>query len=226
VGNPPDFQGDERDVILLSMVATRAKQAITGRTAQRRYNVAASRARDQMWLFVSIPPETLKATDLRHSLLSYMRHPPLALATDRDLDGATPDQLQPPFQSLLEQRVFLELRRQGYAVVPQYPVHNRRIDLVIVGDNGRLAVECDTPDLPMTPDELQHDLQRERELRRAGWQFVRIRDSDYLLDPAAALEPLWRQLQQRGIEPRSLSAAPRRQVRWTPVTLSDDEDDS
>ncbi|MBF9132109.1 AAA family ATPase [Plantactinospora sp. S1510] len=226
VGQPPDFQGDQRDVVLLSMVVTRAKKALTARAERRRYNVAATRAKDQMWLFVSTSSETLSATDLRHSLVTYMLHPPATLTTDPSLDDAPPDKRQPPFQSLLEQRVFLELRRQGYAVVPQYPIANHRIGLVVIGDNGRLAVECDTPEIGKDPDQLQRDVQRERELRRAGWQFVRIRESEYLLDPEAALEELWRQLEQRGVEPRSLPPAPRHQARWKPAPLTDVEDDS
>jgi hypothetical protein len=60
-------------------------------------------------------------------------------------------------------------------------------------------------------------------LRRCDWQFVRVRESEYLLDPVAALVPLWQRLEQRGIEPRSLPAAPRGQVRWSPVPLSEAE---
>lgn len=225
VGQPPDFQGDERDIILLSMVVTKARKALTGRTEQRRYNVAASRACDQLWLFTSVPPASLNPTDLRHSLLTYMLHPPATLTVDPELDDVTPGTRTEPFTCLLQQRVFLELRRRGYAVVPHYPVDHRAIDLVVVGDNGRLAVECDTPSRNRQPEQVQQELHRERELRRAGWQFIRIRDSEYLHDPAAALEPLWQQLQQRGIEPRSLPAAPRQQPRWRPTPLSDEEDD-
>ncbi|MDX8411597.1 MAG: DEAD/DEAH box helicase [Mariprofundaceae bacterium] len=54
-GNPYSFQGDERDVIFLSMVAAPNERigAMTRPPDQRRFNVAASRARDQMWLFYS-----------------------------------------------------------------------------------------------------------------------------------------------------------------------------
>ncbi len=226
VGQPPEFQGDERDIVMLSMVVTKAKRALTSRTEQRRYNVAVTRARDQLWLFASVHASSLNPADLRHSLLTYMLHPPATLAIDPDLDDITADTRAEPFDSLLQQRVFLELRRRGYAVVPQYPVDHRTIDLVVVGDNGRLAVECDTPSRPLQPDEVEQELHRERELRRAGWQFIRLRDSEYLLDSTAALEPLWQQLQQRRIEPRSLPAAPRQEARWRPTLLSNDDDDS
>ncbi|MET9895149.1 hypothetical protein ABZZ47_34045 [Streptomyces sp. NPDC006465] len=50
--------------------------AATGRHHERRFNVAASRARDQMWLFHSMTADQLSSKDLRHSLLTYMQSPP------------------------------------------------------------------------------------------------------------------------------------------------------
>ena len=80
VGTPPDFQGDERDVVFVSLVIAEKRAAVTGTEWQRRFNVAASRAKDQMWLFHSVGPELLTVTDLRASLLSYVLNPPPALA--------------------------------------------------------------------------------------------------------------------------------------------------
>ncbi|MEU9954593.1 AAA domain-containing protein [Streptomyces sp. NPDC050982] len=77
VGTPEQFQGDQRDVILLSMVVDGANAiAATGRNHERRFNVAASRARDQMWLFHSMTADQLSSKDLRRSLLTYMTSPP------------------------------------------------------------------------------------------------------------------------------------------------------
>src|SRR5690606_13898039 len=48
VGTPPDFQGDERHVLFLSMVVAPEQNiaAMTRTEYQRRFNVAASRAQD------------------------------------------------------------------------------------------------------------------------------------------------------------------------------------
>ena len=55
VGDPSSFQGDERDVILLSMVASKGSAPHqSGRMYEQRYNVALSRARDRMVLFRSL----------------------------------------------------------------------------------------------------------------------------------------------------------------------------
>ncbi len=54
-GDAYAFQGDERDVMLLSLVSASAEDrrvpALTDRAARQRFNVAASRARDQLVLF-------------------------------------------------------------------------------------------------------------------------------------------------------------------------------
>ncbi|MGH3789182.1 MAG: AAA domain-containing protein [Pseudonocardiaceae bacterium] len=226
-GSPPDFQGDERDVILLSMVVTKARRALTRLEEQRRFNVAASRARDQMWLFTSVAEDQLKAGDLRRSLLTYMTNPPSTLPSMDDLVDVTPDEPHPRFDSLFEQRVFLRLRDLGYAVIPQYAVEGKRIDLVVVGAQGRLAVECDGHMFHTTPEQLRADLERERELRRAGWQFFRIRDSEFRFDSDTALAGLWQMLDRRGIEPSKLPPSATATVDdWQPVILHDSDEEA
>ncbi|MGH3708669.1 MAG: AAA domain-containing protein [Pseudonocardiaceae bacterium] len=225
VGAPPDFQGTERDVILLSMVVTKARRMLALPVEQRRFNVAASRARDQMWLFTSVAEDQLRRGDLRYSLLNYMTNPPSALLSMDDLADVTPDEPHPRFDSIFEQRVFLRLRDRGYAVIPQYPVETRRIDLVVVGAQGRLAVECDGHAFHTTLEKRRDDLERERELRRAGWQFFRVRDSEFRFDPDGALAELWQMLERRGIRPCQLPPSTTLRIDdWQPVTLPNSDD--
>ncbi|MPZ47272.1 MAG: hypothetical protein GEV05_28705 [Betaproteobacteria bacterium] len=42
---------------------------------------------------------------------------------------------------------------------------------------------------------------RQRDLERAGWQFVRIRGGDFYRDCGTALDPLWAELERLGIRP-------------------------
>ncbi|WP_328854375.1 AAA domain-containing protein [Microbispora hainanensis] len=221
VGTPPDFQGDERDVVFLSMVIAERRSAVTSTEWQRRFNVAASRAKDQMWLFHSVSPDLLSPVCLRRSLLAYMLNPPPALGRE-PLSDVTPDEPHRDFDSLFEQRVFLRIRERGYHVVPQYEVNGRRIDLVVSGAQGRLAVECDGDRWHGTPEQLENDLDRERELKRAGWQFWRVRESEFYFDQEAALAPLWAELDRRGIRPGEVDADDEAQQdeSWSAVTLS------
>jgi hypothetical protein len=65
---------------------------------------------------------------------------------------------------------------------------------------GRLAVECDG-DKWHGPERYEHDMARQRDLERAGWQFVRIRGGDFYRDPGKAMEPVWLELNRLGIQP-------------------------
>lgn len=206
VGTPPDFQGDERDVVFLSMVVAPGAPAIalTRQEYQRRFNVAASRARDQVWLFHSVGLADLAPGDLRHSYLSYVlarSHADERVVEEPPrLDHVTADIPHPRFDSLFEQRVFRELVGAGYRVTPQVEVNGRRLDLVVAGGRARLAVECDGDEVE-TPTQVAHDFARERQLRRAGWPFWRVRQSDFESDPVAALASLWPRLAAAGITP-------------------------
>ncbi|MFC4605850.1 AAA domain-containing protein [Rhodococcus kronopolitis] len=225
IGTPPDFQGDERHVVLLSMVIAPGQRvaARTDNKAQRAFNVAASRAQDQLWLFHSVAPDSLRDNDLRHSLLTYMLATSPAPADPMPI-GVTRDDRHAAFDSLFEQRVFLDITGRGYHVNPQVEVNSRRIDLVVTGAAGRLAVECDGDAFHTTPEQRARDLERERELKRCGWVFWRIRESAYYLDPTVALSGLCAELDRRGIAPLLLGDATASSGPvWTPTVLIDDD---
>ncbi|MEV6946952.1 AAA domain-containing protein [Streptomyces sp. NPDC051172] len=232
VGNAASFQGDERHVILLSMVVTDPPRATGGnKSEQQAYNVAASRAQDQMWLFYSVPPDRLRPHDLRLNLLTYMENPPASLEAADDIGPVSPDIRRAPFDSLFEQRVYLEIKERGYHVVPQFPAGSKRIDLVVVGARGRLAVECDgDPFHHATREQIVSDQRRDRELQRVGWKFWRIRDSDFRFDPEAALSGLWEELDRQGIRPTSYPRTGRiptpgaSDTEWRPLDLASDDE--
>ncbi len=228
VGTPPDFQGDERSVVFLSMVVAPNQDfpALSASQYKRRFNVAASRAQDQLWLFHSVTVDRLKRSDLRNSLLAYVTSTSPAPANPMPRD-VTPDVRRSEFASLFEQRLFVDLRDRGYHVNPGVEVNNRRIDLVVTGQVSRLAVECDGDSIQSTPERRLADLQREQELKRCGWTFWRVRESEYYLDVEAALEDLWNTLSALGIEPNTISIAPAETVteEWIPVDLDRLHDD-
>ena len=79
-GEAANFQGDERDVIIISTVVavdpgvpSSRVAAMTGNAAMRRINVAASRARDQMWVVHSVEPDRFPDGDLRGALIRHCR---------------------------------------------------------------------------------------------------------------------------------------------------------
>lgn len=199
-GNAAQFQGDERDIIFLSMVdGPPTDGQLTMRDAgpkdlyKKRYNVAVSRARNQLWVVHSVDPDThLKPGDLRQRLIAHARDP-LALLRAMEEQGKRTD--SPYF----EKPVLERLMRAGYRVHPQWQVGSRRIDLVVEGTTKWLAVECDGEKWH-TPEQLQQDLERQAILERLGWVFVRIRGSVFFRDPDTAMAPVFAKLEQLGIE--------------------------
>ncbi|MFI6827538.1 AAA domain-containing protein [Kribbella sp. NPDC050241] len=205
-GNAEAFQGDERDVIFMSMVSS--LQSTTGpvrigtlskESDQQRLNVAASRARDQVWLFHSVQPGDLSGKDLRQRYLQYLLKPPVEQDA-LDIGEVMPDRRHSAFDSLFEQRVFIALRERGFRVRPQVKVGGYRIDLVVEGGTKRLAVECDGDAFHDT-ETADSDAARQRDLERVGWTFWRVRGSTFFRDPEQALEPLWQLLEALDIQP-------------------------
>ena len=199
-GNAAQFQGDERDVVFLSMVdgppddgKLMLRDAGPKDLYKKRYNVAVSRARNQLWVIHSLDPDGhLKSGDLRRRLIGHARDPHALLRAMEEQGRQT--------ESEFEKRVLARLLAAGYRVRPQWPVGAYRIDLVVDGDERRLAVECDG-ERWHTSEQLQSDLERQAVLQRLGWVFARIRGSLFFRDPDRAMEPVFAKLERLGIKP-------------------------
>ena len=214
-GNPSSFQGDERDIIFLSLVAARDEngeirfRALTDKKARRRFNVAASRAKDQMILFHSVTCNDLRPNDLRRRLLEFFQNtqpqqiagiPREELEQQAAQGNLVPGTQPSPFDSWFEVHVALEILRKNFRVIPQYEVAGYRIDLVVEGGYARMAVECDG-DYWHGPDRYDADMQRQRQLERCGWEFFRVRESAFRYNKDRALAGLWQALEARSIFP-------------------------
>ncbi len=195
-GNSASFQGDERDIIILSLVTAHNhnRSALTRPEDERRFNVAVSRAIEQIWLFHSVLLEDLSNSgDLRYKLLDHFVNyqpstPPIPIPIEKTL-GNQPE----PFDSWFEVDVFNDIVNRGHRVKPQYEVAKGkyRIDLVAFFPDGtKIAIECDG-DKWHGADKYQDDMMRQKVLERCGWQFFRVRGGEYYTNREKALEPLW-----------------------------------
>ncbi len=198
-GVPATFQGDQRDVIFLSLVTApnRPYRALTSLADQRRFNVAMSRARDQVWLFHSVREGDLSPDDLRRRLLNFIANPnqpeldevyeelerlEREIRHEQRRPGNQPD----PYDSWFEVDVAVELMRRRYRLRPQVSLAGYRVDLIIEGIQNRLAVECDG-EAWHGPDRFDSDMARQRQLERAGLKFVRIRESEFYVNRESAI---------------------------------------
>ena len=202
-GDAYAFQGDERAVVFLSLVAAdrdengqpRRIGTLADESAKQRFNVAASRARDQLWLFHTAARDELSQKCMRRKLLEYMIDPRRRKTEEEEQR----------FESNFERDVYRMITQRGFRVRTQVGVgdttnHRYRIDLVVEGMKSRLAVECDG-DIWHGSERYEQDMARQRDLERAGWPFVRILGSAFDHDPDKAMEPVWAELDRLGITP-------------------------
>jgi very-short-patch-repair endonuclease len=193
-GTAANFQGDERDVVFLSMVDSPKDGPLALSTrdeTKKRFNVAASRARDQLWVVYSLDVEKdLKPDDLRRKLLAH------ALAPTEWRQRVMEER---QVESDFEREVLRRLVRAGFRVRSQVEVGAYRLDLVAEGKTARVAVECDG-DRYHSLEDLDHDLARQGILERLGWRFIRIRGSAFLRNPDGQIERVCKRLDEAGIE--------------------------
>jgi very-short-patch-repair endonuclease len=156
------------------------------------FNVAASRARDQLWVVHSLTPERdLKHGDLRLKLISHAMDP----------KGLRKEVIEPTggFASEFEEVVYKGLTEAGYRVVLRSQVGTYVVDLVVEGENKRVAIQCDG-DRTQLEEELPDLMHRQLTLERLGWNFIRLRSSEFFRDTEAGLKRLFGRLKDAGIE--------------------------
>jgi very-short-patch-repair endonuclease len=213
VGTAYEFQGAQRDLVLVSMVDSPPD---AGKTHQLRsqdsdtlnqLNVAVSRARQQLRLYHSVLPGAYKTEDVRRWLLEHVIAEDAAWEARQSPGVPAPvpeSQRVAPFDSLSEQRLFNRLVGAGYAVRPQVlaPVGgaNYRLDLVVDGEVGAVAIEYDGPHHD-TPQQYLEDREREQDLVRCGWTVLRVHHTDFNRDRRAAVAALQQQLRDHGVAP-------------------------
>jgi very-short-patch-repair endonuclease/DNA polymerase III delta prime subunit len=206
-GNAAQFQGDERDVMFLSLVETADdSNALSLRRSDmfiKRYNVAASRARNQLWVVGALDPDAhLKAGDLREMLIRHAMDPQRTIAEVAEMNPRDNKEAEAitAGSRRMTQTLQRELEGAGYRVCRDFPVGSYRLDLVVEGKNQRVAIRCDG-DREHAPDRFKVMVEREAVLERLGWRFVSLRASQFYRDPQNTIQQLLKRLRELGMEP-------------------------
>ena len=100
------------------------------------------------------------------------------------------------------------LRDRGYHLQLRRRVGAYTLDMVALCDGRAVAIECDGEHWHNGESRIREDMERQTILQRLGWQFIRVRGSEYYRDPAKCLQRICRELENAGIAPES--AAPSR----------------
>lgn len=197
VKNLETVQGDERDVIFISIGYARTAEGYPATSfgpvnrsgGERRLNVLFTRARLRCELFTGLGPEDIdlsrtKSEGVRalKTFLTYAAtgHLETAVPTGRDCDS--------PF----EEQVLAALTRSGYTVQSQVGCTGFFIDLAVVDPAcpGRylLGIECDGATYHSARSARDRDRLRQAVLEGLGWQIHRIWSTDWFRNPDRELQ--------------------------------------
>ena len=199
-GNSASFQGDERDIMFISLVDSSEEnkslrlvgEGVEG-AIRKRYNVAISRAKDQLWIVHSIDKNNLKEGDLRKELFEYIDSLKENVFDKTAIENIT--------ASDFENEVARHLSEKNYTVKQKWRVGSYDIDMVAIYDDKKIAIECDGKTLNHTEEEVIANLEEQEILERCGWEFIRVRASEYFRNPEKAIKDLIIQLDDKGVYP-------------------------
>ncbi|MXQ54698.1 AAA domain-containing protein [Shimazuella alba] len=199
-GDPYRFQGDERDIIFLSLgvLPGSRPKALASDADRRQFTVATSRARDRLFLFHSVDLNELSPDDVRFFLLKYCQN----VSAGNNMDALEEAAL---FASQLEQDVYQYIVDKGYTASVKVQIGiGKSLDIVIEGERTRLAIECDG-DKVLTMDQWKLEFERQSLLERVGWHFHRIQGSYFYQDPENAMQSVWEKCKELHIFPKQSS---------------------
>ncbi len=216
IKNLENVQGDERDVIYISM--TYGPEQVGGRTMQRfgpinsdvgwrRLNVLFTRSKKRMHIYSSMTSGDVlvgggssRGVQALKAFLEYAENGNLHNAIHT---GKAPD-------SDFEIAVINALEKHGYECEPQLGVAGFFLDIAVKdpGKPGRflLGVECDGATYHSAKSARDRDRLRQDILEGLGWKIRRIWSTDWFKNPQAQLQPIINDLEslRTQIDPEEL----------------------
>lgn len=192
------FQGDERDVMLLSLcMGPDMPAGALGfiRREKRLLNVAVSRARAVCHIVGDLGYAESSGVPHVETLAQRVKR-----ARNRpDDDGGTDDR----FDSVWERRFYEALREAGMATIPQYPAGGRFLDLAVLDETRDpplkldLEVDGEAYHRDADGDRLSSDLWRDHTLRGLGWRIMRFWVYELRDDMEGCVERVRREIERR-----------------------------
>lgn len=200
VKNLENIQGDERDVILISIGYGRAKNddkmyqnfgPLNSDGGHRRLNVLITRARERCEVFSSIVSDDIRVDERSRlgviALKTFLKY---AQSGDLGIPSLTGRGADSPFEESVQDAI----SKHGYQIDNQVGVAGFFIDLAIVDPDvpGRylLGIECDGATYHSAPSARDRDRLRQEILEAHGWSIHRIWSTDWFQRPQSEMDRL------------------------------------
>ena len=219
VKNLENIQGDERDVIFISVTYAKGVDGklryhfgpLNGENGWRRLNVLITRARQRMQVFSSMRGDEINAAATTSNGARLLRE--FLLYAERGRLESISVSLAAETESPFERDVFNELTRRNIQVLPQVGVAGYRIDLGVL-DNvmpGRFlcGIECDGLTYHASETARDRDRLRQQVLEARGWTIHRVWSTDWFKDRQGQIERLLQLIEETRARARETEAAER-----------------
>lgn len=197
VKNLENVQGDERDVIFISVGYGRNQHGqvlmrfgpLNNEGGERRLNVLISRARRRCEVFSGVTADDIDSERAKGkgvaAFVAFLRYAQTGRLQKTPQSEGT-------FESPFEEEVAMELRHRGYLVHSQIGVAGFFIDLAIQDPDfpGRylLGIECDGASYHSARSARDRDRLRQSILEDHGWIIHRIWSTDWYQRPVEQVE--------------------------------------
>lgn len=206
IKNLENVQGDERDVIYISM--TYGPEQVGGRIMQRfgpinsdvgwrRLNVLFTRSKKRMHIFTSMSSGDIKPASASSrgvlALKAFLEYAETGHLHHSIETSKTPD-------SDFEIAVINQLSKFGYECEPQLGVAGFFLDIAVrdPGKPGRflMGIECDGATYHSAKSARDRDHLRQEILESLGWKIRRIWSTDWFKHPDAQIQPILTELER------------------------------
>ncbi|HRH45924.1 MAG TPA: AAA domain-containing protein, partial [Pyrinomonadaceae bacterium] len=200
VKNLENIQGDERDVIFLSVAYAKALDGklrynfgpLNGEHGWRRMNVLTTRAKNLMYVFSSIKAEDINLLTTNSRGAKLLRDF-LKFAENKELEiSITPQIIET--ESAFEKEVYRELTKRGLILVPKVGISDYRIDFGVLDEQVKgkyiCGIECDGISYFSAQNACDRDHLRQKALKQRGWEIHRVWSTDWFKDRNGQIERL------------------------------------
>ena len=198
IGDPPSFQGAERDIIFLTVIASPGSVPTQNQLMHfQRLNVAMSRARDRCYLVRSIDPHDIPNTeDAKLLLLTFFQSDQLnSEHTDTNSTGCIS-------RSIYGKLLATLLEKHGFVCRPMGQVWRHGICVESEGSDARAAVLVDC--VGEHVHEWANSYSQQRAIERVGWKCLRVDAISLVTDFHGTVQSIIAFLQRCGIEEKKL----------------------
>ena len=183
VGTAHTFQGDERDIIIISWALAQNSyfQSLTFLQKPNLFNVAITRAKKQVISFISKEPKTLN-NGLLKDYLEYIE------SYNNKKEASILKISNNNYKNDFEKEIANTLKEEGYEVIENVKLANFNCDLKVIDKNTLKKIIVEVDGVEDNKKSYISNMKKQSIIQRCGFKVVRITYREWILSPKVCIE--------------------------------------